>query len=125
MKQNRPVNLDLAKFSFPITAIVSILHRISGLFLFLVIPFLLWGLQYSVAGREHYNELISWLTSPIVLFIAWVVLSALIYHIVAGIRHLLMDVGIGETLVGGRQGSYWSLGISIVLAIIFGITLIV
>lgn len=125
MRQNRPVNLDLAKFSFPVTAIVSILHRLSGLFLFFVIPFMLWGIQYSLAGPSHYQAFVACITSPVMLFVIWVVLSALIYHIVAGVRHLLMDVGMGETLKGGRHSSYWVFGISIVLSILTAIGLVV
>ena len=125
MRQNRPVNLDLTKFSFPITAIVSILHRLSGLLLFILIPFLLGALQYSLTGRSQFNELKACLTNPVVLFIIWLCLSALIYHIVAGVRHLLMDIGFGEGLAAGRQSSFWVFGISIVLAILAGIGFIV
>lgn len=125
MRQNRPVNLDLSKFHFPVTAIVSILHRISGVFLFLIIPFVLWGIQYSFESPVHFEYLKDWLTSPLMLFISWVVLAALIYHIVAGIRHLLMDIGLGESLSAGRQGAFWSIGISVVAVIILGIYFVV
>lgn len=125
VRQNRPVNLDLSKFHFPVTAIASILHRISGVFLFLIIPFVLWGLQYSFESPAHFKYLKAWLASPLMLFISWVVLAALIYHIVAGVRHLLMDIGLGETLSAGRQGAGWSIGITIVAVVVLGIYLIV
>lgn len=123
MNKQRPVNLNLFTIKFPLPAIISILHRISGTLLFLLIPFLLWMLSISLNSPISFNNLQDCFTNPLVKIILWLILVALLYHLVAGIRHLLMDCGIGESLSGGRQGSKITLGVTIVLAIIMGIWL--
>lgn len=102
MKDKRPINLDLTTIKFPIPAIASILHRISGVALFLFIPFLLWLLDAVLLSEESFFQLQRTLSSPLNKFILWVLLASLIYHLLAGIRHLLMDLHVGETLQGGR-----------------------
>ncbi|MBB72462.1 MAG: succinate dehydrogenase, cytochrome b556 subunit [Legionellales bacterium] len=123
MKEQRPVNLDLTTIKFPITAIVSILHRISGVILFLFIPLMLWGLQQVLGSGDDFAVLQRCFAGPVSRFILWGILSALIYHIVAGIRHLLMDFGLGEGKVSGRLGARIALGVAIVLIVLLGIAL--
>jgi succinate dehydrogenase / fumarate reductase cytochrome b subunit len=123
VNSKKPKNLNLLTIHFPIPAIVSILHRVSGVVLFLAIPLLLWGLSLSLNSQEHFDELQRFLTLPWVRFIVWVTLSAFIYHFVAGLRHLLMDIHIGEKLKSGRIGAFLTLVVSIVLIILTGIWL--
>ncbi|NNM59082.1 MAG: succinate dehydrogenase, cytochrome b556 subunit [Legionellales bacterium] len=123
MKKNRPVNLDLTTISFPLPAIVSILHRLSGVLLFLIIPLLLWTLQQSAFSEEGFLNVQDALTSTLSKVIIWVLLSAMIYHLIAGIRHLLMDMGIGEERKSGKVGAFIALGLSIVCAILVGVWL--
>lgn len=120
MKNNRPVNLDISTISFPITAIVSITHRVSGLISLAGALLLLWMLSISLSSEQSFNELKETLSSPVITIIIWGVLSALGYHCVAGIRHLIMDTGIGETLEGGRLGAKLVVAISAVLIIAIG-----
>ena len=61
------------------------------------------------------------MTSPLAKFVAWGLLSALLYHLVAGIRHLIMDMGIGETLEGGKLGSKIVIVISVVMIVLAGV----
>lgn len=91
--------------SLPITAYVSILHRISGIVLLGGIILLLWMLDTSLSSEQGFNELKETLSSPLMIIIIWGLLAGLAYHTIAGIRHLLMDIGIGETLEGGRLGA--------------------
>lgn len=121
MNSKRPVNLDLGKFHFPLPAIVSILHRISGVIIFFGIAFLLYGLDVSLNGEAGFNRVEALLDSFLAKLIIWGTLAALLFHLVAGIRHLLMDMGIGETLEGGRLSSKLTIGISIVLIILAGV----
>ena len=103
-KDTRPINVgitDLMVFKFPITAIVSITHRIAGVVLFVGIAFALYALQISLDSEAGFAELQSMMNSPLGKFITWGLLSGLAYHFVAGIKHLLMDLGVGETLEGG------------------------
>lgn len=121
MKNKRPVNLDLIKFRFPLPAVASILHRISGVGLFLLIPLLLWLLERSLASPEGYAELRVTLAQPLWKLILLVTLAALLYHLVAGIRHLLMDLHIGDTLAGARLGARSVLAASTLLVALLGV----
>lgn len=106
MKNNRPVNLSLAtvievNLKSPV-AIASILHRLSGILLFFVVPGLLALLSCSLASPESFaatKDLLGGMTAKVVLFVS---LAGLVYHLLAGIKHLVMDWGIAETLEGGR-----------------------
>ncbi len=123
MKDKRPVYLDVTKYRFPNTAIVSILHRISGIVLFLYIPFLLCALDRSVSSGEEFQGLVLSLDYPIMKILAWVFLSALIFHIVAGTRHLLMDMGLGESHRGGRISANVVFVVSALLILAAGVWL--
>lgn len=118
--KRRPINLNFFTIHFPITAWVSIAHRLSGLFLFLIIPFLIWMLQESLTSEKRFTALQSQLQTPLVQWGLWLLFAALFYHCVAGIRHLLMDRHIGESKKGGRLGAVLVIGISFVLFIISG-----
>lgn len=99
---NRPKNLDLWTIKLPINALVSILHRVSGVCLFLLLPFMLMALQWSVSSAVSYEQLISMFEQwPFKLFLvlcSW----AFFHHFYAGIRHLLQDVHWMTTLQKSR-----------------------
>ncbi|MBB3104577.1 succinate dehydrogenase, cytochrome b556 subunit [Azomonas macrocytogenes] len=121
VKSQRPVNLDLRTIKLPITAYTSILHRVSGVILFIGIAVLLFALDTSLASEEGFARVKMYLSSPLVKLIVWGLLSALLYHLVAGVRHLIMDTGHGETLEGGKQGSKIVLIVSAVLILLTGV----
>lgn len=123
MKNQRPVNLEISTIKLPITAIVSILHRLSGVYLFAGVAVLLWMLDASLASEEQFIALRETLTNPVWQVVIWTVLAALAYHLVLGLRHLLMDCGVGESLKGGRLGAYVSLVVAIVLIVLVGVWL--
>lgn len=102
MRKKRPINLDLTTIKFPIPAIVSIFHRISGILLFIFTPLVLWTLQQSLAAPGAFYDLQEFFSRPFIKFLLWAFLCALSFHLIAGIRHLIMDLGIGESLKGGR-----------------------
>ncbi len=106
---------------FPIVAIVSILHRISGVVLFLFIPILICTLDKSLAGVEEFNGLVQFFANAWVKFITWGFLALLLYHLVAGLRHILMDMGLGETKEGGVQGAYLMLLLAVIVIILAGL----
>jgi succinate dehydrogenase / fumarate reductase, cytochrome b subunit len=116
-------NFDLFTIRYPFTAIISILHRLSGVFVFLLVPFLLWLLEASSGSREGFDYIQSILANPIQKFILWLVWTALWYHLLAGIRHLLMDIGFGESLKMARVSGGITIIITIILAILTGIWL--
>lgn len=124
VRKERPVNLNLFTIQFPIPAIVSILHRISGVILFLFIPFMLWGLNLSLKSEQDFDSIhANMIGSPCLKVIIWCAMAAFIFHFVAGIRHLLMDVHIGDELKSGRLSAYLTFIISILLMVLAGIWL--
>ena len=124
VKADRPVNLDLTSIRFPIPAIVSILHRISGVALFLFIPLLLWLLEESLSSSARFIDIQHVLADQAGLrLLVWMSISAMLYHLVAGIRHLLMDIGIGEGLCCARLSAKAVIGVSAVLIIWIGVAL--
>lgn len=121
MNNNRPVNLDLSTVKFPITAIVSILHRVSGVALLGGILVLLWMLDISLSSAEGFAYLQEVLQLWWAKLVLWAVLAATAYHFVMGMRHLVMDLGFGETLSSAKMTASISLVIAFVLIALAGV----
>lgn len=121
MNKKRPVNLDIGTIKLPITAYVSILHRFSGVFLFAGVAVLLWMLDSSLDSQESFAAVRDASNNPVFKFVLWAVLSGLAYHTIMGIRHLIMDCGIGESLEGGKRGATIALVLAIVLIALLGV----
>ena len=119
--KSRPVNLDLQTIRFPITAIASILHRVSGVIMFIAVGILLWLLSISLSSRDGFDAAVAIVDSFFVKFILWGILTALAYHIVGGIRHIIMDLGYFEELESGTQTAKLGFGVTIVLALLAGV----
>ncbi len=105
MKDTRPVNLNLLAFRWPIPAITSILHRVSGVFIFFGIAALLYLLDLSLSSQAGFDEAAALLSGTAVKLIIWAIASGILYHLIAGIKHLIMDLGYGETVQGGKAGA--------------------
>lgn len=123
MNKKRPVNLDLTTIKFPLPAIVSILHRISGVILFLLIPLLIWILDNSLFSENSFDTVQAYANMWSVKLLIWFSMSALIYHLFAGIRHLLMDTGCGETLPAARKSAKVTIVLTVIVMILLGIWL--
>jgi len=123
VNDKRPVNLDLSQFSFPLPALTSIVHRATGIILFVGIAILMYILELSLSSEEGFNSVKECLDGFFVKFIIWGILSGLLYHLVAGTKHLLMDLGIGETLEGGILGAKITIVVSVVLILLAGVWL--
>lgn len=123
LKEARPVNLDLRKFHFPITAICSIFHRVSGVVLFFFVPLALWLLDVSLNSSEGFDRVLHLFSYGCFRSVIWLALAALSYHLLAGLRHLLMDIGLGESLRAARCGAGLVLLFTLVLMIALGIWL--
>ena len=121
MKDKRPVNLDIGTMRLPITAWASIGHRASGAILVLGVGVLLWFLQQSLSSPEGFEAARDVFQSALAKLILWGVSAALIYHACAGTKHLIMDMGLGETMEGGVLGSKIVFAVSAVLIILAGI----
>lgn len=124
VKQNRPKNLDLTKIRLPITAKVSILHRISGVILFFAIPFLIYLLQLSLASEQGYqraNEIVDGFFVKVFLFL---IIWSLTHHLIAGIRFLLIDADIGVKIETARKTAKQVIIAGIVSAIVLGLIIL-
>jgi len=122
VKKQRPVNLDLQTIRFPVTAIASILHRVSGVITFVAVGILLWLLGLSLSSPEGFAQAAAIMNSFFVKFIFWGILTALAYHVCGGIRHLLMDFGyIKESLAAGTRSAQVAIGLTVVLSILAGV----
>jgi succinate dehydrogenase / fumarate reductase cytochrome b subunit len=121
VKDTRPVNLDIATIKLPITAYASILHRISGVFLFVAIGVMIYALDLSLSSAEGFASVAAALDSLFAKLVVWAVLAGLIYHSVAGVKHLIMDMGYGETYEGGVLGSRITFLVSAVLIVLAGL----
>ena len=120
MKDNRPVNIDLTTFKWPLPALTSILHRISGVVIFAGVALLLYLLQLSLESAAGFAEVGALLDNMLIKFLSWSVLAALLFHLIAGIKHLLMDMGIGESLAGGVLAAKLTLVLSFIAIIAAG-----
>jgi len=107
--------------ALPITAIVSILHRASGAFIFFAVAILFALLGQSLSGPEGFAAAQECLNSFIGKLLVWGTLSGVIYHSVAGVKHLIMDAGIGETMEGGIRGAQLVFVVSGLLIVIAGL----
>ncbi|MCE1782049.1 succinate dehydrogenase, cytochrome b556 subunit, partial [Enterobacter hormaechei] len=85
VKKQRPVNLDLQTIHFPVSAIVSILHRVSGVITFVAVGILLWLLGMSLSSQEGFQQAADIMTGFFAKFIVWGILTALAYHICGGV----------------------------------------
>lgn len=119
-KKSRPINLDLQTIQFPITAIASILHRVSGVIMFVAIGILLWLLAISLSSPAGFIQAANLVDGFFVKFILWGILTALSYHIAGGIRHLLMDMNYFEELESGTLSAKFVMGIAVVLSVLAG-----
>jgi succinate dehydrogenase / fumarate reductase cytochrome b subunit len=91
----RPVYLNLFKIRLPTTGIVSFAHRVSGVLLFLAIPFSVYILDRSVSSAQDYDASLQLLQQPLIQLILLLLVWALAHHFLAGIRYLLLDFDIG------------------------------
>jgi succinate dehydrogenase / fumarate reductase cytochrome b subunit len=101
-----PKYLDLLRIQMPVGAVLSIAHRISGVLLFLSLPLMVYLLGLSLRGAEGYAQALAWLgglpVQLLLILLAW----AVFHHLLAGIRHLLLDIHIGADLRQARRSAW-------------------
>lgn len=124
MSDNRPVYLNLLKIRLPLTGIVSFAHRVTGIMLFLSLPFAVYLLDLSVESSESYERARQLLSQPVMLVVQVLVIWSLTHHFYAGIRFLLIDADIGVERSRSRVGAWLVLlAESITLLLIIGMVL--
>ena len=123
VRKPRPKFLALNQIRLPLPGIVSILHRISGVGLFLLLPFLLYLLDRSLGSAETFVTFSAVVGHPLVKLLLFGLLWAYMHHFCAGIRFLLLDLDKGMDLPAARSSSRIVLVVSIVLTVIIGVKL--
>jgi succinate dehydrogenase / fumarate reductase cytochrome b subunit len=123
MNQSRPKYLNLFEIRLPVPALVSILHRISGLALFLFLPYLLWLLQASLASPESFERYRATLANPVAKLTLIALLWAFLHHLLAGLRFLALDLHWGTELAAARTSSRLVLIGALALTLVLGLWL--
>ena len=121
--KSRPVYLDLPKIRLPIPGIVSILHRISGVALFLMLPALLYFFSGTLSQESAFESYRSLISHPLVKLILIGVLWAYIHHFFAGIRFLFLDMHKGLDLNTARTTAKIVFTTALVLTAVLGVLL--
>lgn len=120
MSQQRPVNLEIPTMRMTINMIASILHRIAGLGLFILLPFMVCLLGQSLESQESFNAIANGESAGVKVLLT-VFLAGFAYHFVAGVKHLLLDWGVGESKKGSQVWSYICLFGAVILFAVFGV----
>jgi succinate dehydrogenase / fumarate reductase, cytochrome b subunit len=121
---------DILKYRLPPAGIVSIGHRISGVMMFLLLPFVVWLFDVTLTSESSYGLFTSAYTAGLWIFPAWIVklatlalIWAYLHHFVAGVRHLWMDATHAVTKEFGHKSALVTLGISVLLTLVLGFKL--
>ncbi len=127
MKKQRPVNIEyitiLTTIKWPPAAIASILHRISGVIVVFAIGILLLTLSTSLTSAQGFAQIQDTLDGFFFKFIIFGCLSALTYHVLAGVRHLFMDLGHFEEQVSGNTSAKFIMIIWLAVSAVIGVWL--
>lgn len=125
VSDNRPFFLNLLKIHLPVTGFVSFLHRISGLLLFIAIPFTVYVFDLSLQGNAGFDQVAELLAHPVLQFISLLLMWSLLHHLFAGIRFLLTDLDIGVAKVQAVRSAWavFVLELVVLILIVAGIKL--
>lgn len=118
IKKKRPKNLDLMTIRLPLPGILSILHRVSGAVIFLLLPVLLWLWQSSLESPESYDAFKVLAAHPLARIVFAGLIWLYLHHFCAGIRYLLLDLHIGVELPAARLSSRIVFAVSIALTLL-------
>ena len=116
---HRPVYIDLRKINLPVSALISITHRLSGMYVFFItLPLMLALIYFSTESENSFNDLSLFLKNY-KFILALIVLSFCIlwYHILSGVRHLIMDAHIGESLLASKYSAIFTISLWIITSL--------
>ena len=114
----RPKYLNLLKIRLPIMGIASINHRLSGLILFLSIPFSLYLLQLSLSSEAGFKEALSCLSSSWIKLALVLLTWSFVHHLFAGFRFLLIDQNVGVSLSAARKSAWFVVFTAVVVTLV-------
>ena len=122
MTSERPVEIAPTSY-LPVTAVASITHRITGVALFAGTAYLLYLLDLALASEAGFARAAGLVETAWGKFALWITLAALAYHFIAGIRHLLLDFHVGDSLAGARRTAWTTLGLAFLATAATGVWL--
>ena len=127
-KRGQPIrNISITDITMnykqPPSAIVSILHRISGFVLFLFLPFLLYLLEQSLVSETTYAHFGGIVGNPFTKILILALSAAYLHHFVAGIRHLFMDNHFALDKDASQRTARWVLVVDVVLTLLVALKL--
>ncbi len=118
---------EILKYRLPPAGIVSILHRVSGALMFVLLPFVIWMFDASVTSEISFDAFTSAFTAGIGPFGGWflklvalALVWAYLHHFIAGVRHLWMDMTHSVSKAQGRSSALFTLGASVLLTLLLG-----
>lgn len=117
--KQRPKHLNLFKIRFPVTAIASILHRISGALMFIMTPFLVYYFAMSLKNPPGFVAAVAWMNSTFIQLVLMLLIWSLVHHLLMGIRFLLIDFDIGIELSKARTSALGVTIAGIIIAMLF------
>ena len=122
--------LDALAYRLPLAALVSILHRASGIVMFVLMPFIIWMFDTSLTSEITYSQFtavfnggVGFVPGVVFKLIALALIWAYLHHFIAGLRHLWMDATHAVTLKFGRQSAVVTLAASVLLTLVLGVKL--
>lgn len=123
MKTDRPVNLNLFTISLPLVGIVSFIHRVTGMALFVGVAFGLYALDLALSSAAGFDQAAALMQEPLAKFIFLALIFVLVFHIVAGVKHLFMDFHIGDSLEAARINAWVVIIVTVVVTAGLGASL--
>ena len=124
MKTDRPVNINpLTDYGWPFTAIVSITNRVLGIVLFVGVAFGLYLLDLALSSEAGFAQAQDLMRMTLVKLVILFFIFSLTYHLVAGIKHLLLDFHIGDSFEAAQLGSAVVVASSLVITGIIGLNI--
>ncbi|MCK6426872.1 MAG: succinate dehydrogenase, cytochrome b556 subunit [Burkholderiaceae bacterium] len=112
--------IDATQYRLPLAAKLSILHRASGLLMFVLLPFIVWMFDTSVSSEVSFEAFTSVLSSPLAKLVALALIWAYLHHFCAGVRHLWMDATHSVTKQQGHSSAVVSFALSLLLTVALG-----
>jgi succinate dehydrogenase / fumarate reductase cytochrome b subunit len=120
LTKKRPKYLNLMEIRLPIAGFASILHRVSGIGLFLMLPLLIWLLDLSLKSGDSFRDLQAVTAIPLVKLVLIGLLWAFLHHFCMGIRILLIDIHVGVDKAKASASAKAVLAVSLLLTLVLG-----
>ncbi|MDT8451790.1 MAG: succinate dehydrogenase, cytochrome b556 subunit [Gammaproteobacteria bacterium] len=123
-KDKRPVYLNLFKIRLPVAAVVSLAHRLSGILMFLAMPFIVYLLDLSVQSSAGFEQAMTLLQHPLLLAVQILLVWALAHHLFSGIRFLLIDADLGVDRQAANYSAWLVIALSVLTTVIVSLGLL-